>query len=437
MKYLSCSILYDLFHESTKALLPLVVTMHSNLSIQNNHYLFAFVHTDEQREQLPCNHCVFPLEIWDDNLILVKGGTTLICAAINGHRDCIRAWIESGADVNKTDRDKNTPLIWASTRNNVACVELLLRNGADVNRTTTDNRTALHVAANNGHVDSLNLLIKAGAGVNARDDEGETPLISAAESLADDNHRCVDSLIKSGADVNATDTKGNSPLAFGVFWSISRIVEVLIQAGADVNASDYDGNPALTIAIGFGNVEMTDMLIQAGADVNRRDRSGETLLMSVDWLMNGLDEDDNDDDIKDICFCQVTLLMKLLRANADINRTDNFGLNALLRRLHLNHETNPKKCNVLMLLYAAGETLQGLTLQRLKTEILEGEEVPECIKETFTDTSLKHLCRQHIRKHLIQQKPHRHLFGVIPQLGLPSLIESYLLYNMSLDIDNE
>ena len=90
-----------------------------------------------------------------------------------------------------------------------------------------------------------------------------------------------------------------------------------------------------------------------------------------------------------------------------------------------------------MLLYAAGETLQGLTLRRLKTEILEGEEVPECIKEMFTDTSLKHLCRQHIRKHLIQLKPHRHLFGIIRQLGLPSLIESYLLYNMSLDIDNE
>ena len=370
-------------------------------------------------------------------MIQVKGGTTLICAAVNGHSGCISAWLESGADVNKSDRDKNTALIWAATRNNFECVELLLRSGADVNKATTDNRTALHIAANNGHVVSLNLLIKRGADVNKRDDEGKTPLICAAESLAGDNHKCVDALIKAGADVNATDSRGNSPLAFTVFWSIAKIVEILIRAGADVNSSDYDGNPALTIAIGFGNVEMTDMLIQAGADVNRRDRSGETLLMSVDWLMNDVDEDDNKDDNKDICFCQVTLLMKLLRANADVNRTDNFGLNALLRRLHLNHETNPKKCNVLMLLYAAGETLQGLTLRRLKTEILEGEEVPECIKETFTDTSLKHLCRQHIRKHLIQLKPHRHLFGVIPQLGLQSLIESYLLYNMSLDIDNE
>ena len=290
--------------------------------------------------------------------------------------------------MNKSDRDKNTALIWAATRNNFECVELLLRSGADVNKATTDNRTALHIAANNGHVVSLNLLIKRGADVNKRDDEGKTPLICAAESLAGDNHKCVDALIKAGADVNATDSRGNSPLAFAVFWSIAKSVEILIRAGADVNSSDYDGNPALTIAIGFGNVEMTDMLIQAGADVNRRDRSGETLLMSVDWLMNDVDEDDNDDDNKDICFCQVTLLMKLLRANADINRTDNFGLNALLRRLHLNHETNPKKCNVLMLLYAAGETLQCLTLRRLKTEILEGEEVPECIKEMSTDTSL-------------------------------------------------
>lgn len=48
---------------------------------------------------------------------------------------------------------------------------------------------------------------------------------------------------------------------------------------------------------------------------------------------------------------------------------------------------------------------------------------------------LKHLCRDAIRKHLIELDPHQHLFGRIPQLGLPSLLTRYLLYNVSLDED--
>ena len=49
------------------------------------------------------------------------------------------------------------------------------------------------------------------------------------------------------------------------------------------------------------------------------------------------------------------------------------------------------------------------------------------------DLSLKSICREAIRKHLINIDPHQHLFGRILQLGLPSSVAEYLLYNMSLD----
>ena len=74
------------------------------------------------------------------------------------------------------------------------------------------------------------------------------------------------------------------------------------------------------------------------------------------------------------------------------------------------------------LFYAAGETINGTKVQ-----------VPDCLKSP--EFSLKHLCRETIRKHLLDIDPHQHLFGRIPKLRLPSSLTAYLLYNVSLDDD--
>ena len=43
------------------------------------------------------------------------------------------------------------------------------------------------------------------------------------------------------------------------------------------------------------------------------------------------------------------------------------------------------------------------------------------------------MSRQSIRKHLIQLNPHLHLFDRIHRLGLPPLLNDYLLFGFSLD----
>ena len=45
---------------------------------------------------------------------------------------------------------------------------------------------------------------------------------------------------------------------------------------------------------------------------------------------------------------------------------------------------------------------------------------------------LKHLCREAIRKHLLQMS-NVNLFVRVPLLGLPSLLTEYLLYNVECD----
>ena len=45
---------------------------------------------------------------------------------------------------------------------------------------------------------------------------------------------------------------------------------------------------------------------------------------------------------------------------------------------------------------------------------------------------LKHLCRVKIRKHLVYKNRNLNLFQSVPRLELPSLLQEYLLYNISL-----
>ena len=74
------------------------------------------------------------------------------------------------------------------------------------------------------------------------------------------------------------------------------------------------------------------------------------------------------------------------------------------------------------LLFAAGETIEG--------------------KITYSDrwkhreVDLNDLCREAIRKHLLEMDLHTHLFDRVPKLGLPRSLCGYILYNQTLDEDD-
>ena len=56
---------------------------------------------------------------------------------------------------------------------------------------------------------------------------------------------------------------------------------------------------------------------------------------------------------------------------------------------------------------------------------------------TCQELSLKHLCRESIRKHLLEMDPHTNLFDRVPKLGLSSLLSAYVLYNQTLDDEDD
>ena len=77
--------------------------------------------------------------------------------------DFCRVWLDSGADVNKSDNLDRTPLYWASRYGHTAIVKLLIAKGADVNKSNKDGRTPLYWASRYGHTATAELLIAKGA----------------------------------------------------------------------------------------------------------------------------------------------------------------------------------------------------------------------------------------------------------------------------------
>ena len=51
--------------------------------------------------------------------------------------------------------------------------------------------------------------------------------------------------------------------------------------------------------------------------------------------------------------------------------------------------------------------------------------------------NLKHLCRLAVRNHLLNLDPHTHLFYRVPKLQLPSAMTQYLLFELSIDEDDD
>ena len=91
----------------------------------------------------------------------VNGGTALIFATFNGHKDVAALLIAKGANVNAKADEGSTALMLASVRGYKDLVELLLANGADVDAVGAKGRTALSVARD---AEVVELLKKHGAG---------------------------------------------------------------------------------------------------------------------------------------------------------------------------------------------------------------------------------------------------------------------------------
>ena len=306
-----------------------------------------------------------------------NGEAPIQWAVERSHIYCVKALIESGADVNSSDLA--AALMQAVSDGDDECVQVLLHVGAGVNSTDRNGDTALILAAKKGYVECLNLLVNAGANVNKRNRNGSTALM---ETTKLGQTKCVDALIKAGADVNLKSDSGDTPLIMATDLSNAyEILKLLVDAGADVNITDSDGNTALLSTMGL--VDNTSIRQQ---------------------------------------------VKLLLRAGAKINVFNIRNRNAIHQYVHsCNMWYHSPDRTMVLSLFVAGESTAGIKMEYgldIEPGVTDNQGQPTI--------SLKHTCRETIRNYLLKLDNHENLFIRVPRLGVPDSVSEYLLYNISI-----
>ena len=379
----------------------------------------------------------------------------LMHAVLTRKEQCVNDLLQAGADVNQIDTKGNTALINAvkHSKCNVNGVKMLLDAGADVNKENDMGIRVICEAAVPGHDEALDLLIKAGADVNYYSNYGLPVMVAARGGY----FKCVDLLLKAGTDIHAEPWYANEiieslidysdgddddyvyvdsakcmaslleaglvkdPTKYLLHRAISMdrygIVELLVKLGADLTEVDFDYGTPLMRAADHGWIKAVRLFLSAGADVNYTRSFDRTALWAATKQL------------------RINTVKVLLVGGAHINVEHSFnslyGLVELDNMLHYHidrsnrypgSEFDVKDERLSLLLFAAGETLERVKEDQI-SEILKFREVKD---------TLKHICRETIRKHLLKLDPQQHLFSRIPELELPSSLNSYLLYYMSL-----
>ncbi len=115
-----------------------------------------------------------------------NNGNTLICAASQAkgkHEAMLRYLLSANASVHETNHFGQGPLFLEIERHSrvTGAIQCLIAAGAQVNKPDKDGNTPVMVAARMAHVDVLEELIKAKANVNALNNNKESPLLLATK----------------------------------------------------------------------------------------------------------------------------------------------------------------------------------------------------------------------------------------------------------------
>lgn len=287
--------------------------------------------------QLLMKSGIYPASCSPDNsssvgVHCVGGGGRIVRRALQ-REDSVRALLDSGISVNRTDpSDGRTLLASAAHAGLVDVAVLLLCRGADPSVNDNQGQTALTLAARQGHagvlqvllewvqeqgskspaaqallehVDSegwtalrsaawgghkeaVRLLLEAGAEIDGCDSDGRTALRAAAWG---GHEEILLTLLKHGAEVDRSDREGRTPLIAATYMGHKEAVEILLDAGADLNLADGDGRTALSVAAlcvpsaagGRGHGEVVNLLLERGADPEHKDRDGMTPLLLASY----------------------------------------------------------------------------------------------------------------------------------------------------------
>ena len=250
-------------------------------------------------------------------------------------------------------------------------------------RLPVDSESLLRVATWNDHSDWVKAILIKGGDVNSVSKDGNTPLTRAVQNCSESLENL---LIQAGDGVKGTDVKLCTALKKAVHVCSHNHLNMLLNEGADVNKVKKFFISPLMLACRGGCITCANVLLDAGADVDMVSNAGYTALIHTSASLN------------------VNIVRRIPKAGSIVNQFNYSGRNAIT---FLVHPYRNFKKELVWTLYAAGESV-NLFHTSLPDFLIEAK--------AHAETSLKGLCRETIRNHLIQPSPpHINLFILAPK----------------------
>ncbi|XP_076053543.1 uncharacterized protein LOC143032560 isoform X2 [Oratosquilla oratoria] len=206
----------------------------------------------------------------------------------------------------------------------------------------------------------------------------------------------LQNLLKEGGDVRQRDISGDAPLHVirfllqdGLYRQAFELASVLLNSNASVDAVNGEGRTLLSYSVEHldHTLDLTRLLLNKGASIWGRDEDDS----AFPWFLKAVIRSRNLDS------CSGTLrILSLVMADCP----------QLMRRHVISSMFRHCRCYKVM----------GPVFLQLKKAMMQYWAQPQ---------SLTLLCRQSVRKCLAQ----RDVAGAVPQLGLPPVLESYILFH--------
>lgn len=169
---------------------------------------------------------------------------------VKGNLSTLTFLIQNGANVQLTDRNKNSAFLYASLFcSNPAILKELIKAGADSSEPLYKEPMLTYAAFTNESPECVRYLADLGKNVGYTNSHGTTPIMWAA--MYNKNPAVIDALVSAGADINDTrHENGCTPLHWAVRCNRNpAMAEHIIKLGADINKQDIYGSTPLLWAV--------------------------------------------------------------------------------------------------------------------------------------------------------------------------------------------
>ncbi len=165
---------------------------------------------------------------------------------------------------------------FATTRCLKKCITLIIKVGVNINKQNKDGETPLHLAIesrNPGIVNSIiERLIEQKEDINKQNKDGETPLHLAIKSRDSKIvNSIVERLIEQKEDINKQNKDGETPLILSIIHghieAAIKITKLLINTCSDLNIKNLKNYKSIDFAITFKHIEVVQLLTESNADL--------------------------------------------------------------------------------------------------------------------------------------------------------------------------